>query len=50
MERLGHFKKIFPLSTNIKIYENYFECNRYSNLILWRFLLSKKNFLNRIGL
>ena len=45
--RTGNFKRIFPLKKNIDIYSNFFQVQRYNNLLLWKHLKSPSNILNR---
>ena len=41
--RKGYFEWIFPKSSNIKTYENYFECPRHNNILLWSYIKYGKN-------
>ena len=41
--RRGHFECIFPKSSNIKTYENYFEWPRHNNILLWSYIKYGKN-------
>lgn len=36
--RLGNFEKIFPCINNVKIYSQFFECQRQSNQVLLKYL------------
>ena len=36
--RKGHFECIFPKPSNVKTYENYFECPRHNNILLWSYI------------
>lgn len=46
--RKGDFERIFPLKDNVDAYSKYFEVQRYSNTIVWRWLKSSENFLEKI--
>ena len=36
--RRGHFEPIFPKQSNINSYEDFFECPRHNNLLLWNYI------------
>eukprot|EP00826_Nyctotherus_ovalis_P021080 TRINITY_DN16737_c0_g1_i5.p1 TRINITY_DN16737_c0_g1~~TRINITY_DN16737_c0_g1_i5.p1 ORF type:complete len:296 (+),score=67.59 TRINITY_DN16737_c0_g1_i5:73-960(+) len=36
--RSGSFERIFPLKDNWKKYVKYFECERYNDILLWKYL------------
>lgn len=46
MDRLGNFKRIFPVENNIANYQNLFELKRYNNIVLWKYLESRENFFD----
>lgn len=46
--RRGHFERIFPESSNIDYYGKFFETLRYNNVLLWRWIKSKPNFLEEL--
>lgn len=48
LDRLGHFKRIFPVSNNILSYEKLFEYKRYNNIILWKYLENNENFFDHL--
>jgi len=47
--RRGNFERIFPLKENLDIYSKFFEYQRYYNIIVWQWLKSKTNFLEKIS-
>lgn len=47
--RRGNFERIFPLKENLETYSKFFEFQRYSNIIVWQWLRSKTNFLEKIS-
>jgi len=47
--RRGSFNRIFPLRDNIATYSKYFEYQRYNNIIVWQWLKSRTNFLEKIS-
>ena len=47
--RRGDFNRIFPLRDNIATYSKYFEYQRYNNVIVWQWLKSRTNFLEKIS-
>ena len=48
LDRLGHFKRIFPLAHNVATFQPLFELKRYNNIVLWRFLESQENFFDHL--
>lgn len=46
--RKGDFDRIFPERDSVDNYCQFFEFPRYNNLIVWKWLKSNKNFLERI--
>lgn len=46
--RRGHFERIFPLPDNVTYYSQFFETIRYNDLLLWKWLKSRSNYLERI--
>ena len=46
--RKGEFERLFPNKDNVDIYSSFFECLRYNNLMIWKWLQSKTNFLEKI--
>jgi hypothetical protein len=41
--RKGNFERIFPCKENIQKYSKFFECTRYSNLLVWKHLKCEKS-------
>lgn len=42
--RKGNFERIFPDKDNIDLYSNFFEMERYNNLIIWNWLKNPQTF------
>jgi len=47
--RRGNFERIFPTKDSIDLYSKYFEFQRYNNVMVWKWLKSKINFLEKIS-
>ena len=48
MDRKGNFERIFPLRHNIEFYRPFFEFNRYNNHVLWKYLKSDSDFIDKL--
>ncbi len=46
--RRGHFERIFPNADNVAYYWGFFETIRYNNLLLWKWLKSKSDYLGLV--
>lgn len=46
--RKGDYERIFPNRENVDTYAKFFEFPRYNNTIVWRWLKSSENFLEKI--
>jgi len=44
-KRAGSFERIFPLKSNWKSYAKYFECERYNDILLWKYLDAEFDYL-----
>ena len=47
--RKGNYDRIFPNKENCEVYSKYFEFQRYNNSIVWKWLSSAENFLEKIS-
>jgi len=45
LRRKGNYERIFPLRSNWDQYSKYFECERYSDYLLWKYLSSNCDIL-----
>lgn len=48
LDRMGNFERIFPLKHNIDQYKGLFEFNRYNNNVLWKYLKSDADFIDKL--
>lgn len=48
LDRQGNFERIFPLRNNIDYYKPFFEFNRYNNQVLWKYIKSDQNFIDKL--
>lgn len=48
LDRLGNFERIFPLRHNVEEYKGLFEFNRYNNNVLWKYLRSDCDFIDKL--
>lgn len=48
LERRGNFERIFPLRHNIDNYRGLFEFSRYNNNVLWKYLRSEQDFIDKL--
>ncbi len=47
-DRCGNYERIFPLKSNVDLYKNLFEFNRYNNNVIWKYIKSESDFLERL--
>lgn len=50
LDRMGNFERIFPLRHNIDQYKPFFEFNRYNNNVLWKYIKSDHDFIDKLYL
>ena len=48
LDRMGNFERIFPLKNNIDQYKGLFEFNRYNNNVLWKYLKSESDYIDKL--